>query len=359
MDNNLISLIKNFQIAGDIQTISAFGKGHINTTYKVITDKNQYILQEINTNAFKNVDVLMNNINVVTSFIRSKGEHSLEFIPGIDGRLYVCFENRYYRVYKFIDHVSCFETVGDDLSLVAKLGEAFGKFHLLLSDLNPTLVKDTIIDFHNTPKRFLNFSSAYVASSIEKRNKAKKEINYILNHNKTYSEIVDGLKRKQIKEHITHNDPKINNILFKENTNEVLCVIDLDTVMPGSVLYDIGDAFRSLFTGENEDNEDLSLQKVKPDIFRAYMKAYLSQMKDVLTKKEIELIPYSIYLMTIECGMRFLEDYLRGNVYFHVDYEEHNLIRSRTQIALAEDVLKNSNLLNSIIEEIMEELKHE
>ena len=154
-------------------------------------------------------------------------------------------------------------------------------------------------------------------------------------------------------------DPKINNVLFDKNDNRIRAIIDLDTVMPGSVLYDVGDSFRSLFTGENEDNQDTSLLKINIPIFKAYISSYLKEMKNNLTKREIELIPYSIYLMTIECGMRFLEDYLRGNVYFHVDYEEHNLIRSRTQIALAEDVLKNSDLLNSIIKEIMEELKHE
>ena len=359
MDNNLISLIKNFQIARNIETISAFGSGHINRTYKVITDKEECILQQINDYAFKDVDVLMNNVNRVASFIKNKGEKTLEVIPAIDGRLYVYFENKYFRVYKFVGHSVCYETVGKDLSLASKLGAAFGKFHHLLADLDPTLLKETIPNFHNTPKRYLNFSNAYVSSDMDKREKAKKEIQYILNHHKTYSVIVDGIKKGEIKQHITHNDPKINNILFDRATDEVLCVIDLDIVMPGSVLYDIGDAFRSLFTGENEDNPDLSLQKVNFDIFKAYMTSYLKEMKDDLTKKEIELIPYSIYLLTIECGMRFLEDYLRGNVYFHVTYEEHNLVRAKTQIALADDVLKNIDNLKKIVKEILEELKHE
>ena len=359
MDNNLISLIKNFQIAGNIETISAFGSGHINTTYRVITDQEEYVLQEINNYAFKDVDVLMENINIVTTFIKNKGEKTLEVIPANDGRLYVYFENKYYRVYKFVGHSICYQTVGNDLSLASKLGAAFGKFHHLLSDLNASVIKETIVNFHNTPKRYLNFSNAYVSSKMDKRAKAKKEIHFVLNHYKTYSAIVSGLKTGTIKERITHNDPKINNILFDEKTNDVLCVIDLDTVMPGSVLYDIGDAFRSLFTGENEDNPDLSLQKVNLDIFKAYITSYLKEMKDDLTKKEIELIPYSIYLMTIECGIRFLEDYLRGNVYFHVKYEEHNLVRAKTQIALAEDILRNSDQLSQIVKEILEELNHD
>ena len=359
MNNNLISLIKNFQIAGNIETISPFGSGHINTTYHVITDQEEYVLQEINHYAFKDVDVLMENISIVTSFIKNKGEKTLEVIPANDGHLFVYFENKYYRVYKYVGHSICYQTVGNNLSLASKLGAAFGKFHHLLNDLDASMIKETIANFHNTAKRYSDFYDAYVSSKMDKRDKAKEEIKYILNHDKTYSAIIDGLKSGEIKERITHNDPKINNILFDEKTNDVLCVIDLDAVMPGSVLYDIGDAFRSLFTGENEDNPDLSLQKVNLDIFKAYMTSYLKEMKDYLTKKEIELIPYSIYLMTIENGMRFLEDYLRGNVYFHVTYEEHNLVRSRTQIALAEDILRNSDKLSQIVKEILEELNYD
>ena len=351
--DNLSSLINCFKIKGNIKEISLFGSGHINRTYRVATDEDEYILQEINNYAFKDVDTLMNNILVVTSFIKNKGENTLDFIPTNDGNLYAFFENKYYRVYRFVNHVTCFETVGDNLSLAKKLGEAFGKFHRLLSDLNPDYVHDTIPDFHNTPKRYRDFLSAYENAGNKKKEEAESEIQYIINHHDTYSLVVDGLNSGDINNRITHNDPKINNILFKENTDEVMCVIDLDTVMQGSVLYDIGDAFRSLFTGDNEDNKDLSLQKVNLDIFKAYMEGYFSEMKKELTDREIELIPYSIYLLTIECGMRFLEDYLRGNVYFHVDYEEHNLIRSRTQIALAEDVIRNYEQLTNVVRDIL------
>ena len=359
MEDKLISLIKNFNIAGEILSVEPFGSGHINKTYRVSTSEDEYILQQINDYAFKDVDVLMNNINIVTSFIKAKGERTLEVIPTVDNKLYVLDEGKYFRVYRFVQHSVCYQTVGKDLSLAAKLGNAFGKFHHLLADLDATQLKEVIVNFHNTPNRFKNFYDAYVNSDAKKRNNAKHEIEFVLEHENTYSEIANGLRSGEVKVHTTHNDPKINNILFDEKTHEVLCVIDLDTVMPGSVLYDIGDSFRSLFTGENEDNPDLSLQTVKLDIFKAYMTAYLKEMKDDLTKKELELIPYSIYLMTIECGMRFLEDYLRGNVYFHVTYEEHNLVRARTQIALAKDILNKKEQLSEIVEEIMEELNHD
>ena len=356
MNDELFTVISNFNLVGNIISLQPFGSGHINKTYHVVTDKEEYILQTINNYAFKDVDVLMKNIDIVTSFISHKGQKTLDIIKTKKNELYYQDDNKYYRVYRFIKDTICYETVGTDLSLAYKLGNAFGKLHLLLEDLDPNLVKETIVDFHNTRQRYLNFSNAFIYSPKEKRVLAKKEIGYILNHNKTYSWIVNGMKKGDIKKHIIHNDPKINNVLFDKTTHNFLAVIDLDTVMPGSVLYDIGDSFRSLFTGENEDNPDLSLQKVNIDIFKEYMTGYLKEMKDYLTPREKELIPYSIYLMTIECGMRFLEDYLRGNVYFHVAYETHNLIRAKTQIALADDVLKNMDRLSKVVKEILKTL---
>ena len=354
-DNKLLTLVKNFKLAGKIKSIKPFGNGHINKTFDIVTSEDEYILQEINNVAFKDVDILMNNINVVTNHIKSKGENTLDVVLSIDNKPYVEYEGKYYRVYRFIKNTICYETVKEDPSLAFKLGAAFGRFHHLLSDLDSSLVKETIKDFHNTPKRYLNFYSAFSIAPKDKKESVSEEIDYIVSHKDTYSKIVDGIKDGTVKNHITHNDPKINNILFDKDTKEVYAVIDLDTVMPGSFLYDVGDAFRSLFTGENEDNSDLSLQKVDFEIFKQYMTGYLKEMKNDLTQKEIELIPYSIYLLTIECGMRFLEDYLRGNVYFHVDYEEHNLVRCRTQIALAENVLQNSKKLSEIVKDILEE----
>ena len=359
MNNYLINITKSFNIVGNIIDIAPYGNGHINKTYRVVTSEDEYILQQINSYAFKDVNSLMNNIDIVTRFIRKKGGDSLEIVPTKEGHLYLYDGDKYFRIYEFVKHSVCHETVGKDLSLASKLGAAFGKFHHLLAELDASLLKDTIPNFHNTPKRYLNFYEAYNLASEEKKEIAKKEIAFILGQKETYSQVTEGIKKGEVKLHITHNDPKINNILFDEKTGEVLCVIDLDTVMSGSVLYDIGDSFRSLFTGSNEDNRDTSLLKVNIQVFKTYIKSYLQEMKGDLTKREIELIPYSIYLLTIECGMRFLEDYLRGNVYFHVAYDDHNLIRSRTQIALAKDVLQNLEKLSQIVKEIVEELNHE
>ena len=297
-------------------------------------------------------------MDVVTSFIKDKGYETIDIIHAKSGKLYFLDEKEYFRVLRFIKNTKTYETVGNDLSLAYKLGQAYGNLHHLLADLDVEELGETIEDFHNTPKRFMDFCNAYVNSDVSKRKTARNEIDYLLDQNGTYDLITRGLRNGDINSRITHNDPKINNVLFDNDTGEFRCVIDLDTVMPGSVLYDIGDAFRSLFTGENEDNPDLSLQKVRLDIFKAYMSAYLLEMKKDLTSREIELIPYSIYLMIIECGMRFLEDYLRGNLYFHVDYDEHNLVRAKTQIALAKDVLENREKLSKIVKEILEESIH-
>ena len=353
MKQRVLNILKNFKLAGKLTSIKPFGNGHINKTLFVKTTEDEYILQKINNYAFKDVDLLMHNMDVVTYFIKEQGYETIDIIRTKNGKLYVLDNNEYFRMFRYIKNSKTYETVGNDLSLAAALGEAFGNLHHLLADLNANELGETIPNFHNTPKRFSNFCSAYLKSDVSLRKKAREEIDYILDQNGSYSGVTDGIRNGEIKNHITHNDPKINNVLFDETTNKIRCVIDLDTVMPGSVLYDIGDSFRSLFTGENEDNPDLSLQKVRLDIFKAYIEAYLKEMKDDLTKKEIELIPYSIYLMTIECGMRFLEDYLKGNVYFHVDYEEHNLVRARTQIALAKDILNNKEELMKIVNEIV------
>lgn len=358
MDKNLIAVIKNFPYGNKIDSINPYGNGHINVTYYVKTDLDEFILQKINTEAFKDVDSLMRNIEIVTSFMEQQHKMSLEIIKTNDGKLYYQNEEGCYRLYKFIKNSKTYETVGNDYRLANKLGLAFGEFHRDLNSLDATLLTETIVNFHNTEQRYTNFCQSLTVAEPFKKEKAKEEIKYINEQKESYSLLVDKLNKGEIHQRITHNDPKINNILFNKDNDDILAIIDLDTVMPGSVLYDVGDAFRSLFTGNNEDNTDVSLLKVNFDIFKEYMMGYLSVMKDYLNEEEIHLLPYSIYLLSIECGMRFLEDYLRGNVYFHVKYEEHNLIRSRTQIALAKNVLANLDKLNQIIKEILEELKH-
>ncbi len=351
----LFALAYGFKLNGKIVDIRPFGEGHINSTFVIETESEKYILQKINSYVFKDIDALMNNIDLVTKYIRFKGQESLEIIPTKEDKLYQKYKGKYYRVYVFVKDTVCYQKV-TSLDLARSAGSSFGELHYILKDFPVNQIVEVIPNFHNTEKRFLDFLDAYSKAEDYLKEEAKEEIDYVLNHEYSYGTINQALKNGEVKVRVTHNDTKINNILFDKKTGQFRCVIDLDTVMPGSVLYDIGDAFRGMFTGENEDNPDLSKQVVDFNIYKEYIKAYLEKMNTELTSKEKELIPFSIYLMTIECGMRFLEDFLRGNVYFATKYRTHNLVRARTQIALAEQVLNNLDKLNQMTEEIINEL---
>ena len=355
MSKDLFTIARGFKLKGEVLDVFPYGEGHINGTFYIKTTEKPYILQKINSYVFKDVDLLMNNISVVTKFLRSKGQESLEIVPTIDNKLYLADESGYYRVYVFVENTICYQRP-ENLDLVRSAGESFGTLHQALNDFPVEQIGEVIPRFHDTEKRFADFVDAYNNASEELKQHAEKEAYFILSHDDTYGIVNQALRNNEIKMRVTHNDTKINNILFDATTGKFRCVIDLDTIMPGSMLFDIGDAFRSMFTGTNEDSIDTSLLKVDFDVYKTYVKAYLGKMKNDLTKKEIELIPFSIYLLTIECGIRFLEDYLRGNVYFAIKYKEHNLVRARTQIALANDVLNNLDKLNRITEEIVNEL---
>lgn len=352
MSKELFAIARGFKLKGEVVDIFPYGEGHINVTYYVKTTEKPYILQKINNYVFKDVDLLMNNINAVTKFLKSKGQESLEIVPTLDNKLYLTDKSGYYRVYVFVENSICYQKP-ENLDLVRSAGESFGRLHQSLNDFPVDQIGEVIPKFHDTEKRFNDFCDAFSKASEEKKNKAKEEINFVLSHQETYGAVNKALKNGEVLMRVTHNDTKINNVLFDATTGKFRCVIDLDTIMPGSMLYDVGDAFRSMFSGSNEDAKNLDLLHVDFDVYKTYIEAYLGKMKNDLTKKEIELIPFSIYLLTIECGMRFLEDYLRGNVYFATKYEEHNLVRCRTQIAIAKDVLKNMEKLNKITEEIV------
>ena len=351
MENQLFEVCKKFQIEGEPYYCEPYGNGHINKTYLLKTDKKDYILQQINSYAFKDVDLLMNNIYTVTEYIRSIGQESMEVVKTNDNKLYYKLdENTYYRIYVFVINSVCYEEISN-LELVDKDAQAFGQLHKNLAKLDASKLGETIPHFHDTPKRYNDFLDALNKDVKNRAKNCQKEINFVKSYADKLSFIMDGMKDGSINYATTHNDPKINNVLFDEKTGEVRCVIDLDTIMPGSVLFDVGDSFRSLFTGSNEGSDDLSKLVVNFDIFKHYIHGYLSEMKDVLTPREKELLPYSGFLLTIECGIRFLEDYLRGDVYFHIDTEDKNLKRCRTQLALAENIYQNLDKLNALVQE--------
>lgn len=345
----VLEILNSFNIPGDIMCYYPTGNGHINFTYLCeTTNRKKYILQRINNVVFKDVDMLMSNYSKVVSYLKNNNSGTLELIKSKDNKYYSFVKGYPYRIYEYIDNAICYEKCSNP-ELVFKAGDAFGKFHKVFRNFDAKVLKEVIPNFHNTHLRYLNLLDAMKLNPLGRVKTCVSEINKINNFKDKFSIIEDGIKSGEINLSVTHNDPKINNVLFDEKTGEIRAVIDLDTVMPGSYLYDFGDALRSLFTGDNEDNEDTSKLVVDYEIFEAYVKGYLGQMKDVLTKKEKELLGFSVFLLSIELAIRFLEDYIRGDVYFKTKMPDHNLIRSRTQIALAEDVFNNLDKLDLIV----------
>lgn len=348
---NILEIIQHFNIWGEVINYYPIGNGHINSTYFCETSTgNKYVLQRININVFKDANLLMSNYLKVTNYLRHVGFGSIRLIKSKDNMYYYDGGEYAFRLYEYIDNVICYERI-DNLELVYKAGSSFGKLHKALKGFDASELGEVIPNFHNTWQRYQNLLDAIKEDKFDRVKTCIEEINKVESFKDKFSIVVDGITNGEIPLAVTHNDPKINNVLFNKDTREIRAVIDLDTIMPGSYLYDFGDALRSLFTGDYEDCEDLSKLVVNFEIFEAYTKGYLSEMKDVLTQKEKELLGFSVFLLSIELGMRFLEDYIRGDVYFKVSRKNHNLIRARTQIALALDIYFKLDKLNLIVEE--------
>lgn len=354
----------NFSYEGEIQEISPMGKGHINKTYLVITNKEKYTLQCINTNVFKDPQSLMENFYNVTEFISKKIEDgrasylkkTLSVVKSKDGNiLYLDDFGSYWRSYIYIDKVITFQKA-TDLETVFKAGYAFGDFINILSDYNIDELHETIKDFHNTKVRFENFKKSLEKDIVNRAKQAKEEIEFILKREKDYSIVVDKLEENLIPTRVTHNDTKLNNLLFDQDTFEPVCIVDLDTIMPGSLLYDYGDALRIAGSSAEEDQSDLSKVNFVMDNFIYFTKGFLKATKDSITKEELELLAFSIKLITLEIGMRFLTDYLDNDIYFATKREDHNLIRAKNQFKLVKDIEENLDQMNELVRKIYEEL---
>ena len=342
------SVAEQFCLIGEVTNIEPYGEGHINVTMLVTTDKKRYILQKMNTRVFPNSDGLMKNICYVTEHLGKQGVETLEVIPTVDGASYLKGEECY-RVYAFIENTVTYQTVSDE-KVFENSGFAFGEFQNYLASFDASLLTETIARFHDTPKRFADFKAALDADKFGRAKECAEEIAFVLSHGDTYGKVVDGLKDGSLPLRVTHNDTKLNNILMDEKTNTARAVIDLDTVMPGSMLYDFGDSIRFGASTAAEDEKNLDKVHFSLALFEAYTKGYLSAVKESITEKEKELLPYGAYLMTIECGMRFLTDYLSGDTYFATKYAGHNLVRCRTQIRLAKEMEENFAKMSAIVE---------
>lgn len=357
--NNVISLndvLNKFNIESHIED---YGNGHINDTY--LTDTEQYILQRINTTIFKNPKELMENIEHVTAFLTEKikanggdpKRETLSVIKTDDGQnYYMADEDNVFRVYRYItDTVSIDEDKSPEV--LYNTGAGFGKFQKMLSDFPADTLFETIKNFHDTPLRIEALKEAVKNDLAGRAASVQKEIDFALSRAHEMGAVVDGIADGSIPLRVTHNDTKINNILFDKNTLEAVCVIDLDTVMPGSALYDFGDALRYGASTAAEDETDLDKVTFSIEAFESFAKGFLEQTGDSLTEREVQLLAFSAKLMTYECGIRFLTDYLNGDTYFKIHRENHNLDRARNHIKLIEDIESKMDQLNDIINNLM------
>ena len=341
-NEQLMAILKQFAIDEDMVSAVPFGNGHINDTLKVTNSKGEikYILQRINHHIFTNVDMLQNNIFTVTSHIREKlvarGEQDVDrkvltFIPAKDGKLYHFDGDSYWRVCLFIPRSKSFEEVTPQLSYEA--GKAFGDFQTMLSDLPADALGETIPNFHNMEFRLKQFRDAVEANAAGRLEEVKDLVAEIEKRAKDMCIQEELYREGKLKKRTNHCDTKVNNIMFDEE-GKVLCVIDLDTVMPGFVLSDIGDFIRTGANTGAEDDENLDNVEVNLEIFEGYTRGYMETAKAFLTPQEIKLLPYGGRLLTYMQTVRFLTDYINGDTYYKIHSPKHNLIRTKAQFKL-------------------------
>ena len=339
----VLSVCEKFAFGGAVSDIKVCGNGHINSTY-IITAANgkRYILQILNTAIFKDPVGVMNNIMAVTDHIRKgliqsgedaeRGTMRVVLTKG-GANGYTDGDGRFWRAYDFVEGTVCRLTV-DSPETFARVGEAFGDFQRRLSDFDASALIESIPNFHNTKKRYADFLTAVERNAAGRADLVWDEIKFITDRADKCSLIVDALESGDIPLRVTHNDTKLSNILLDEVTEEAICIIDLDTVMPGSSLYDFGDSIRTGAASAPEDEPDLGKVHFLPEMFKAYTKGFVRGTGGALTEKELSMLPDGGYIITLEQAIRFLGDYLDGDTYYHTDYPDHNLVRARTQLKL-------------------------
>lgn len=359
----------NYNFKGEYYDFEILNNGHINNTYVLNFDyegsEKSYILQQINTNVFKNPEQLMENYVGVTDFVREKViqaggnplRESLKVYFTKDGKPFYCDkEGRYWRVINYVINTVSYN-LPDSVDVCRKAAKAFGKFQNILADYPAEKLYETIPNFHNTVSRYNDFLRAVEEDKAGRAESVKAEIDFVKARKKDCSVLLDLLEKGELPLRVTHNDTKLNNVLFDKKTGEGLCIIDLDTVMPGLSLYDFGDSLRFAGNTAAEDEKDLSKVSFNVDIYRGYTEGYLSTAGGSLTDLEVYYLPFSCKLMTLECGIRFLTDYLNGDVYFRISRPEHNLDRCRTQFRLVEDIERKYVDLMGITQLISESLR--
>jgi len=358
-EQNAIAALLHFRVEGELVGVAPYGSGHINDTYcatfRQSSAQVRYILQRVNHHVFKDPRALIENIQRVSSHLAMRlagvpdsDRRVLTLIPARDGlSWHADAEGSYWRVYRFIENARTYDAV-ESTAQAFQAARAFGQFQKLLADLPAPRLHDTIPDFHHTPRRFMALEQAIAQDAVGRAAQAKAETDFALAH----QPITGVLLNANLPERVTHNDTKFNNVMLDDATGEAICVIDLDTVMPGLALYDFGDMVRTTTSPAPEDEQDLSRVTMQFPVFEALVRGYLSSAGDMLTMEERQLLAFSGKLITFEIGIRFLADYLSGDTYFKVHRDGHNLDRCRTQFKLVESIEQQEEMMNKLVRSI-------
>jgi len=361
---HLCGIFQNFLVNAEYIEGLPYGCGHINETYAVRATENgqpvRYILQCMNPTIFQSPERLMDNIARVTAHIRAKlvaegGDLQrgvLTIVPTRDGKLmYTDDDGNNWRVYVFIEDAVSYQSIENPQDFYAA-AKAFGHFQKQLADFDAASLFEVIPNFHNTRARFETFEEVLEEDIKGRAEEVLREIEFIQARKKPMSRLVKMLEEGELPLRVTHNDTKLNNVMIDEKTGEGICIIDLDTVMPGLSLYDFGDSIRFGASTAAEDETDLSLVTMDLNLFEVYVKGFLEEVGASLTEKEIEMLPWGAFTMTLECGMRFLTDYLQGDTYFRIHYPDQNLDRCRTQLKLVADMEEKMGEMEEIVRRV-------
>ena len=365
--NELRSVVDHFAVRGEVTNIEPINKGYINCTYKVETlsengNVHQYILQRINTNVFPDVEALMSNYSITTEHLnanlRMPGCHRRGMVQRLrdtkDGHSYYEDESGAWRMLTFFDNVYSLD-IPNRPEVFYFAGVSFGRFIKVMSSVDPSSIKEVIPNFHNTQSRYMDLEEAISRDPENRVSEVEKEIAFIRAHREMFGKISEALESGRIPTRVCHNDCNLNNILFDEITHLPVAIIDLDTVMPSSPLYDFGDSMRIGTNTAKDDEKDLSKVSCNLHLYELYARGYLEACGDILTKEELELLPYASLIITSEDGIRFLMDHINGDTYYRIDYPGQNLDRSRTQLKLLADMEEKLPEIRKILQKIYDD----
>ena len=359
MNEHELAILRQFCLDAEPASCTPYGCGHINRTYLVATAGGRcYILQKINHHTFRDVAGLMENIELVTEHLRRTSPDPrsvLTLIRTKDGKSYLEADDGYWRVFRFVEYSICLQQPESDADFYES-AVGFGTFQQLLSDFPAEKLHETIPNFHNTPDRYRAFHETLTRDPMHRAAQVQPEIEFALARQAEMAALQNALDAGELPLRVTHNDTKLNNVLFDAKTRRALCIIDLDTVMPGSALYDYGDSIRFGAATAAEDERELDKMEMSLERFRVFTRGYVRACPG-LTQKELELLPLGAKVMTMECGVRFLTDHIDGDNYFSIHREGQNLDRAHTQFKLVADMERKWDKMKEIVNEEVQNAK--